>query len=135
MRLFLSPVWGASISIMTRYLHFFAKCWSFHRTPYTNTDILHITKNNCLRNVILYIGHVCCCQNTTLTKMMLFAKPGGLYKWDSWINIACCFCLRMNFTACIALYLNIFVVYIIESIHWSRMWSWTTVENKCLKNW
>ena len=21
-----------------------------------------------------------------LTKMMLFAKPGGRYKWDSWIN-------------------------------------------------
>ena len=35
-----------------------------------------------------YIGHVCRCPNTTLTKKMLFAKSRRLYKRDPWINIA-----------------------------------------------
>ena len=57
-------------------------------------SILHITKNNSIRNVIRsqylkYIGHVCRYPNTTLTnKMMLFAKSRRPYKRDPWINIA-----------------------------------------------
>ena len=57
-------------------------------------SILHITKNNSIRNVIRsqclkYIGHVCRCPNTTLTnKMMLFAKSRRPYKRDPRINIA-----------------------------------------------
>ena len=57
------------------------------------TDILHITKNNSLRNMIRsqylkYIGHVCCCPNTTLTKKMLFANSRRPYKRGPWINIS-----------------------------------------------
>ena len=58
-------------------------------------SILHIAKNDSIRNVIRsqyylkYIGHVCRCPNTTLTnKMMLFAKSGRPCKRDPWINIA-----------------------------------------------
>ena len=56
-------------------------------------SILHITKNNSIRNVIRsqylkYIGHVCRCPNTTLTNKMLFAKSRRPYKRDPWINIA-----------------------------------------------
>ena len=63
------------------------------RLRYSNTDILHITKNNSLRNVIRsqywkYIGHVCRCSNATLTRKMLFAKSRLPYKRDPWINIA-----------------------------------------------
>ena len=63
------------------------------RLRYTNTDILHITKNRSLRNVIRskylkYIGHVCRCPNTTLTKKMLFAKSRRPYNQAPWINIA-----------------------------------------------
>ena len=63
------------------------------RLRYTNTDILNITKNNSLRNVIRsqylkYIGHVCRCPNTTLTKKMLFAESRRPYKRDPWISIA-----------------------------------------------
>ena len=55
------------------------------RLRYTNTDILNITKNNSLRNAIRsqylkYIGHVCRCPNTTLTKKMLFAGSRRPYK-------------------------------------------------------
>ena len=54
-------------------------------------DILHIAKNNSLRNMIRsqylkYIGHVCRCPNTTLTKKMLFAKSRRPYKRRPWIN-------------------------------------------------
>ena len=35
-----------------------------------------------------YIGHVCRCPNTTLTKKMLFAKSKRPYKRDPWRNIA-----------------------------------------------
>ena len=62
------------------------------RLRYTNTDILHVTENNSLRNVIrsqylkYYIGRVCRCSNTTLTKKMLFAKRRP-YKRDPRINI------------------------------------------------
>lgn len=63
------------------------------RFRYTNTDILYITKNDSLRNVIRnqylkYIGHVCRCPNTVLTKKMLFAKSKRPYKRDPWINNA-----------------------------------------------
>ena len=45
------------------------------------------------RNVIRsrylkYIGRVCRCPNTTLTKKMLFAKSRRPYKRDPWRNIA-----------------------------------------------
>ena len=61
------------------------------RLRYTNTDILHITENNSLRSGIRsqylkYIGRVCRCSNTTLTKKMLFAKRRQ-YKGDPRINI------------------------------------------------
>ena len=46
-----------------------------------NTDILHTTKNNSLRNMTR-------CPNTTLTKKMLFAKSRRPYKRGPWINIA-----------------------------------------------
>ena len=63
------------------------------RLRYTNTDILHVTKNRSLRNVIRsqylkYIGHVCRCPNAKLTKKMLFAKSRRPYNRDPWINIA-----------------------------------------------
>ena len=50
-------------------------------------------KNNSLRNMIRsqylkYIGHVCCCPNTTPTKKMLFANSRRPYKRGPWINIA-----------------------------------------------
>ena len=56
-------------------------------------NILYITKNNSLRNVITsqylkYDGHVCRCLHTMLTKKMLFAKSKRLYRLDPWINIA-----------------------------------------------
>ena len=35
-----------------------------------------------------YIGHICRCPNTVLTKKMLFAKSWRPYKRDPWINIA-----------------------------------------------
>ena len=62
------------------------------RLRYTNTDILHVTENNSLRNVIRgqylkCIGHVCRCPNTALVKKMLFAKSRRPYKRDRWINI------------------------------------------------
>ena len=61
------------------------------RLRYTNTDILHVTENNSLRNVIRsqylkHIGRVCHCSNTTLTKKMLFAKRRP-QKRDPRINI------------------------------------------------
>ena len=60
------------------------------RLRYTNTDILHVTENNSLRNVIRsqylkYIGRVYRCSNTTLTKKM-FAKRRP-YKRDPRITI------------------------------------------------
>lgn len=59
------------------------------RLRYTNTDIVNITKNISLRNVIRsqylkYISHVCRCPNTTLTKKMLLAKSRRPYKRDPW---------------------------------------------------
>ena len=58
------------------------------RLRYTNSDILHIKKNNSLRIVIRsqylkYIGRVYCFPNTTL-----FAKSRRPYKRDPKINIA-----------------------------------------------
>ena len=58
-----------------------------------NTNILQITKNNSLRNVIRsqylkYIGHVCHCPNTTLTKKMTVCEvwaskqTGPLFKYQ-----------------------------------------------------
>ena len=51
---------------------------SGHDTRYTNTDILSITKNNSLRNVIRSHYLYCSClplsKNYTLTKKMLFAE-------------------------------------------------------------
>ena len=63
------------------------------RLRYTNIEILHITKNRSLRNVIRsqylkYIGHVCRCPNAKPTKKMLFAKSRRPYNRDPWINIA-----------------------------------------------
>ena len=62
------------------------------RLQYTNTNTLHITKCNSLRNVIRsqclkYISRVYHCPNTILTKM-LFAKSRHPYKWDPWMNVA-----------------------------------------------
>ena len=63
------------------------------RLRYTNADILRITKCIPLRSVIRsqylkYIGHVCRCSNTMMTKKMLFAIPKRAYHRDPWINIA-----------------------------------------------
>ena len=63
------------------------------RLSYTNTDILSITKNNSLRNVIRshhlkYIAHVCHYPISMLTRKMLFAEWKRPFQRHPWINIA-----------------------------------------------
>ena len=64
-----------------------------HRLRYTNSDIVAITKTKSLRNFIRgqhmrYIGHICRCPNTMMTKKMLFAKSKKPYYRDPWMNIS-----------------------------------------------
>ena len=64
-----------------------------YKLRYTNIEILHITRTENLRSVIRnqylkYIGHVCRCSNTMLTKKILFAIPKRKNHRDPWINIS-----------------------------------------------
>ena len=64
-----------------------------YRLRYTNADIFRITKSISLGHVIRsqylkYIGHVCRCPNTMMTKKILFAKSKKPYYRDPWINIS-----------------------------------------------
>ena len=59
-----------------------------HRLRYTNADIVAITKTNFVRGQHMnYIGHICRCPNTMMTKKMLFAKSKKPYYGDPWMNI------------------------------------------------
>ena len=60
---------------------------------YTNKQIQKILKTTPLKDFIYsqylkYIGHICRAENTSLTKIMLFAKPQRKHHRNPWIKIA-----------------------------------------------
>ena len=60
---------------------------------YTNKEIQEILRTTPLKDFIYsqylkYIGHVCRDENTSLTKIMLFAKPQRKFHRNPWIKIA-----------------------------------------------
>ena len=60
---------------------------------YTNTEVQEVIKTIPLRDFIhtqhlKYIAHVCRGPNTSITKIMLFAKPTRRYYRDPWLKIA-----------------------------------------------
>ena len=60
---------------------------------YTNKQIQQILKTTPLKDFIYsqylkYIAHVCRAENTSLTKIMLFANPQRRFYRNPWIKIA-----------------------------------------------
>ena len=60
---------------------------------YSNAQVRQILRTTPLRSFIhsqyvKYIAHICRGENTTLKKIMLFAKPQKRYYRDPWIKIA-----------------------------------------------
>ena len=95
MRAYLEWVCGSRLS----FLRLKTNVWSVTKMKiYSDSDPphRHSTYNkkqkseNVIRSQYLkYTGHLCRCPNTTLTKKMMFAKPGhDPYKRDPWTNIA-----------------------------------------------
>ena len=60
---------------------------------YTNKQIHEILRTTPLRDYIYsqylkYIGHICRAENTSLTKIMLFARPQKRFYRNPWIKIS-----------------------------------------------
>ena len=60
---------------------------------YTNTEVQKVIRTTPVRDFIYtqhlkYIAHVCRSPNTSITKIMLFAKPTRRYYRDPWLKIA-----------------------------------------------